>query len=151
MWIPDEIYSQVLKSMPIPCVDLLVTDETEKVLLVRRKNPPAEGQWWLPGGRVHHGELRAAAAGRKLKEECGLEALELVELGTHDLLIEQPGTHLSHGISTVYLARVRGSATPRLDSQSSEFEWRHPKAWLQQSLHEFVRKSLLCLTKQREQ
>ena len=151
MWIPDEIYKQVLQSMPIPCVDLLVTNEQGQVLLVRRNNEPAQGQWWFPGGRVHFGEPRLDAARRKLKEECGLEPLELTECGTHDLLIEQPGTHISHAISTVFLARIRGSETARLDSQSSAFDWRQPKEWLQQNPHPFVRTSLLCLIEKREQ
>lgn len=47
----------------------------ERLLLVRRANPPAAGRWAPPGGRVRPGELIAEAVVRELAEETGLEGV----------------------------------------------------------------------------
>jgi 8-oxo-dGTP diphosphatase len=44
----------------------------ERLLLVQRAHPPAEGRWTVPGGRVEWGETLAAAVTRELAEETGL-------------------------------------------------------------------------------
>lgn len=48
--------------------------EAREVLLIRRANPPRQGEWSLPGGRIEHGERAADAALRELREETGVEA-----------------------------------------------------------------------------
>lgn len=50
-----------------------------EVLLIRRANPPRQGEWSLPGGRIERGERAADAALRELREETGVAA-ELVGL-----------------------------------------------------------------------
>ena len=44
-----------------------------RVLLVKRKNPPAENQWAIPGGRLLLGESLRRAAEREVKEETGID------------------------------------------------------------------------------
>lgn len=43
-----------------------------RVLLVKRKNMPAAGQWAIPGGKVRKGETLAQAAEREIMEETGI-------------------------------------------------------------------------------
>jgi len=45
----------------VPCVGAIVRDADGRLLLIRRANPPAQGQWSLPGGRV---EPRRGLGGR---------------------------------------------------------------------------------------
>jgi len=52
----------------------------ERVLLVRRGKPPAEGRWSLPGGLVELGETSVAAARREVV--VGLAGV--VDRVTHD-------------------------------------------------------------------
>jgi 8-oxo-dGTP diphosphatase len=56
----------------IPCAGAIVHDGTGRLLLVRRANPPGQGTWSLPGGRVEAGEDAATAAVREVAEETGL-------------------------------------------------------------------------------
>jgi ADP-ribose pyrophosphatase len=44
----------------------------DRVLLVLRGNPPADGQWSIPGGRVRLGESLQKAVERELREETGV-------------------------------------------------------------------------------
>ncbi|WP_406601649.1 NUDIX hydrolase [Lentzea miocenica] len=56
----------------IRCVGALVHDSNGRLLLVRRANPPGEGLWSIPGGRVEPKETDEAAVTREVAEETGL-------------------------------------------------------------------------------
>lgn len=49
-----------------------------RILLVQRGKPPAQGRWSLPGGAVELGEALEAALRREIKEECNLD----IEVGS---------------------------------------------------------------------
>jgi len=149
MHIPEDIYEQIVHLMPIPCVDLLVEDEKGRILLIQRANEPAKGQWWFPGGRVHYLETREQTAKRKLKEECGLDALQVKEMGTYDVILDMPDdANQSHGITTLFHISVRKQADVILDAQSLNSDWRTPDEWLCESLHFFIKQGITLLTKQ---
>ena len=144
MIIPPEQYDQILKTMPIPCVDLLVVDNERNILLIKRRNEPAKGQWWFPGGRVHYKETRCEAAIRKLKEECGLEAIEIHELGTFDIMLEYPlNSSIVHGITTLFCMKISSHKRFQLDDQSMAFEWKSLKEWENFTLPAFVRQCFM--------
>jgi colanic acid biosynthesis protein WcaH len=71
-FIDQELYDQILRHMPIACVDVAVV-YNGCVLLVRREDAPAKGEWWVPGGRVLKGETLRETARRKAREEVGLD------------------------------------------------------------------------------
>ena len=142
MFVAEELYSRILQVMPIPCVDLLVTDGAGNVLLLLRKNEPAAGQWWFPGGRVLFGEKREDAARRKLEEECGLVATQFQEIGTFDILLNIGQGACVHSITTLYKVQVARESNIKLDHQSYEACWQAPLAWLERELHPFVRGGL---------
>ncbi|EMA28826.1 hypothetical protein [Haloarcula japonica] len=47
--------------MPQPCVDFAVEYE-DGIVLTRRQNEPAKGEWFWPGSRLHRGERLDDAA-----------------------------------------------------------------------------------------
>ena len=52
-------------------VGVLVQDQ-DRVLLVQRSNPPRQGRWTVPGGKLRLGETLQQAAEREVLEETGL-------------------------------------------------------------------------------
>lgn len=66
----------------IACVGAVAFDERGRLLLVKRANPPAQGLWSIPGGRVEPGESAEIAVAREVLEETGLTVTILREVGT---------------------------------------------------------------------
>ena len=81
---------------PEVAVGLVARDRAGRLLLVLRANPPAQGAWSLPGGRVEAGETMAAAAARELREETGMSAsvggvagvVERIGAGFHFVIVD---------------------------------------------------------------
>lgn len=148
MMIPEDIYAQIVRQMPIPCVDLIVEDDQGRVLLIKRADEPAKEQWWFPGGRVHYLETRMQAVVRKLREECGLEASQCSEIGTYDVILDIPSEiGPRHGVTTLFHVNVGMQNDFTLDFHSSKADWRLPGEWLNEGLHSFIQKGLSFLVK----
>jgi ADP-ribose pyrophosphatase YjhB (NUDIX family) len=94
-----------------------------KVLLVKRKFPPNQGKWSIPGGLVELGESVVDAAAREIREETGLliEVEGLLDVQS-DVHWDKAGTIEYHYILVDYLAKVVGGRV-RLNSESSEYGW----------------------------
>ena len=63
------------------CVIFTYEDWKLKVLLVKRGGEPYKGEWALPGGFLRNDETAKEGALRELREETGLEASAVGELG----------------------------------------------------------------------
>jgi 8-oxo-dGTP diphosphatase len=109
---------------PALAADCVVFDPQGRLLLIRRKNPPFQGQYALPGGFVDYGETTEQAAARELMEETGLRAVALSLVGVYSGLHRDPRGHC---VSIAYLVRV-SDFTPRAgdDATHAEFvaDWR---------------------------
>jgi ADP-ribose pyrophosphatase YjhB (NUDIX family) len=68
--------SREFPDRPVVGVGAVIVDG-DRVLLVRRANPPLQGEWSVPGGAVEIGETLEAAVAREVLEETGLQ----VEVG----------------------------------------------------------------------
>jgi len=60
----------------------------EKVLLVRRKHPPNQDRWAIPGGKVEFGETLRDALRREMKEETNLDVEPRVLMAVVEVLAE---------------------------------------------------------------
>lgn len=69
-------------SVTVDVVVIAKLNERREVLLVRRRKPPFEGCWALPGGFVEPSEPLKAAAQRELQEETGIDLSGLKQLHT---------------------------------------------------------------------
>ena len=61
----------IIPSLPVVAVGVVVIRDN-RVLLIRRRNPPLAGTWSLPGGRQEFGESFVETARREVREETGL-------------------------------------------------------------------------------
>ncbi len=109
-WIPDDDWATIVRNVPIVSVDLVVLID-DGVILAKRTNEPAKGEWFVPGGRVRKGEQLVDAVHRVAETELGIE-VEIVEsLGAYEHLYRESDVGESGGKH--YLANgfvVRGES-----------------------------------------
>ena len=71
-----ERFHRVIEDAPLISIDLVILDDQQRMLLGKRLNAPAQGIWFVPGGRIRKGELLDAAMQRVLLTELGGVAAE---------------------------------------------------------------------------
>lgn len=99
-------------------VGAVVFDPMQRVLLVRRGNPPAQGQWGLPGGLLRLGESLQEGLHRELAEETGITS-EIVDLlGLYEPIVrDEEGRVAYHYVVADYLCRwLEGEIRPGDDA-----------------------------------
>ncbi|MEK7180872.1 MAG: NUDIX domain-containing protein [Patescibacteria group bacterium] len=131
--IEAKLYRKILEVIPIPCVDVVIVSGG-KFLLTKRKNNPAKGKWFIPGGRVFKGETLHRAVLRKVKEETGLKNFRIGKLlAVKDFFSTKsafgPSTHT---IDSIFIVHASSEQKLKADSQSSDMMWfsRVDKKWL---------------------
>lgn len=84
---------------------------SNRLLMVQRAHPPAQGQWALPGGVVQLGETPEQALRRELMEECRLpvEIHRLNHIASR-LFLDSEGRIQYHYIIINYLCRAATAA-----------------------------------------
>ena len=107
---------------PIPAA-LAVLVRDRQVLLVRRANPPDQGLWGFPGGRIERGETVFAAAERELAEETGLAGTAIRLLDALDLLDHAPDGTLRYHFILLAVLCTPGSGFLRAADDALEAGW----------------------------
>jgi 8-oxo-dGTP diphosphatase len=104
---------------PSPTVDVVIALPGDRVVLVRRRNPPPG--WALPGGFVDEGETIEAAAVREAKEETGLDVALTDLLYVYSDPRRDPRRHT---LSAVFLGHAGGEPVGADDAaEARAFEW----------------------------
>jgi len=97
--------------------------ERQRVLLVRRANPPLQGQWSIPGGVVETGETTREAVVREVQEETGLEVKPVEFLEVFERILRDENSRVRyHYVLMDYLCQVIGGAA-RAGSDVTELCW----------------------------
>lgn len=133
VWIDDELYATIKSVMPVLCVDMLIRDADGRVLLGKRNNSPAKGEWWIPGGRVLIWETLVSAVHRKALQELSVDVVIDSVVGTYDNIF--PGE--VHTVTVVYACRVDSGAI-ETDDQHSECKWFTPAKLNDLGLHPLI-------------
>lgn len=119
--LPEKFYRNHLLHFPVVTVDVVVTDERSRFLLVKRSrnNLAWKGVWGTPGGRVFRNERIRDAAHRVLLRETGLNTPpeEFSFRGVQEII-----TTKEHGVTVVYAAEAK---QPRVswDTSTSSARW----------------------------
>jgi len=101
---------------PILAVDCIILFEGG-IVLIRRKNPPFQGCYALPGGFVEVGESVEDAAIREAREETGLNITISRLIGVYSDPHRDPRGHV---VSICYLSRGTGIISHGSDARSAE-------------------------------
>ena len=126
-FIEEELYKKICISMPILCVDVLLTFEG-KFLLVKRNESPLKNILGT-GGRVFHKEKLKDALSRILKRETGVNLKEtdnvLSIIGITEMIFENSKLSNStyHTPAIIYQIKLKNRPNISLDNTSSEYIW----------------------------
>lgn len=93
----------LVKNAPLFSIDLVVLNEKHEMLVGLRKNEPASGFWFVPGGRVYKGEAIGDAFRRITEAELGnsFERDRFIMLGIYDHFYEN--SCFDEAVSTHYI------------------------------------------------
>ena len=108
-------------------VDTLIFSKTDradrdiKLLLVKRKNPPFQNKWAIPGGFVNYDEELEIAAKRELEEETGVKNVSVKQLHTFGKIGRDPR---GRTVSVAYLAFVDAEQVKiKAGDDAKEAQW----------------------------
>ncbi len=129
-------WETVVRSVPIVSVDLVVRRDGG-VILGRRRNEPAKGEWFVPGGRVHKGERLADAVQRVAREELGTGVTVERRLGAYEHLYDETeldAVDEKHYVPVGFVVTPNGPVAP--DDQHDELRLFEPP--FERTLHPYV-------------
>ncbi len=127
MKVNDEKFLSILEATPLVSIDLLVRDGAGRVLLGKRLNRPAQGFWFVPGGRILKGERVADALVRIAKAELSVAPRASVLFGAFDHFypdnfLGKPGV-CTHYVVLAYQCVLQDATAIKPDSQHLELQW----------------------------
>ena len=71
MFLEADAFRSIVASTPLVSIDLIVRNQRGEILLGQRLNRPAQGSWFVPGGRIYKNENLDAAFRRLTETELG--------------------------------------------------------------------------------
>jgi 8-oxo-dGTP diphosphatase len=89
-----------------------------EIVLLKRRHPPYEGYWVLPGGMVERDETARAACAREVQEEVGLDVQPVSLVGLYD----DPDRDERGNASAAYLCVPAGDDTPTAGEEADRVD-----------------------------
>ena len=109
------------------------------VLIAKRKNEPAKGEWFWPGGRLRKGEPLEHGVRRVAREELGIEIDIEGRLGVYSHFWDTSavaGGPSQHTVNVVYVATPTAADFEiELNEQHGEYRF---LTEMESELHEYV-------------
>lgn len=127
-WLGKAQFQQIVAATPLISLDLIVRNGQGQVLLGRRLNRPAQGYWFVPGGRVRKDERLDAAFLRLTQEELGLavsrDSARLLGPYEHFYADNFSGTEFTtHYVVLGYELAWQGQQDALPISQHDQYRW----------------------------
>jgi colanic acid biosynthesis protein WcaH len=122
-----QTFRGVVNATPLVSIDLAIRNDLHQVLLGKRSNRPAEGFWFVPGGRIRKNERVAEALLRISTAEIGVAIKEAALLGVFDHIYDdnfagEPGIN-THYVVIAFEHRLPQNCHVSPDAQHSELRW----------------------------
>lgn len=140
--IPESQFAVCQQHLPEACVEVLL-EHDGGVLLARRTNEPAAGEWFTPGTRLYKGETLADAAHRVAREELGVAVDLTGQLGVYSHFWDTssvPGVDSRHTVNVVFRATPADSELDiELDEQHDAYRF---VSTPDPELHEYMQRYL---------
>ncbi len=114
----------------------------EKVLLVKRGQPPSEGLWAIPGGSVKLGETLPEAAEREIREETGIIIRAKEPVFIFDAIEKDEKGHIRFHYVIVDLKADYIEGEPRGRSDAVDARWVSPNELSQLNVNRTTRQLL---------
>lgn len=99
---------------------LVINNETDEILLIKRLNEPYKDCWALPGGFVDENEDLEEAARRELFEETNLETGKMKQIGAFGKPKRDPRGHM---ISVAYQTNLIENQNVKAKDDAKEVKW----------------------------
>lgn len=122
-------FLEIIDSTPLISIDLILEDGDGKILLGKRVYRPAQGYWFVPGGRVMKNETLADAMKRISSTELGFttDITDTQLQGTYDHIYDD-NRFAVEGINTHYVVLAYKLSTidelaVTTNQQHSEIRW----------------------------
>lgn len=123
--LPPDLYKIILDNIPVLCVDLVIL-KNKKVFLIKRKNKPCEGIYWVQGGRMYKNESMEDCGKRRTASELAIpiDKIKIKKcLGTFST--EFKDSHqgsASHTVNVTFLAEIDDMPLS-FDADHSDGKW----------------------------
>ena len=109
-----------LPRTPALATDCVVFDPLGRVLLIRRGHEPCQGKHALPGGFVKIGETVMSACRREVREETGIDVVEITLVGVYSDIKRDPRGHI---VSVAFMTELTNVIRSRGGSDAMSAEW----------------------------
>ena len=141
-WLDATTFETVIASTPLVSIDLLVKNRKGEYLFGLRKNRPAQGYWFVPGGRIQKNESLDAAFRRLTHQELGLaltrSAAQFKGVYEHFYKDSIFGTEVStHYVVLAYEATLPADSAILDSPQHSNLLWAKPEELSQYPVHQY--------------
>lgn len=141
-WLDTATFETVVASTPLVSIDLLVQNEKGEYLFGFRNNRPAQGYWFVPGGRIQKNETLDAAFGRLTRDELGIsyERNQACFSGVYEHIYGDSifGERISTHYVVLAYSIVLATGAARLDEkQHSNLLWIKPENLNQYPIHRY--------------
>lgn len=132
MWLRNKDFHQVVAHTPLVSMDFVVTNPLGEWLLGQRLNRPAQGYWFVPGGRIRKNETLDAAVLRLTREELGqslaMNDMRFLGVYEHFYTNSQPDPNVStHYVVLAYHLSFPGPLDGLPQEQHGHYRWWLPR------------------------
>jgi len=122
-------FINIVNHAPLVSIDLIVRNDQYKILLGRRRNQPAQGYWFVPGGRIYKNETLDSVFSRichdELNYKCSRSQARFIGNYEHFYPDNFAGTANidTHYVVLAYELLFNAVLSSLPDKQHAQYQW----------------------------